>query len=350
MRFLIAFILIINSVFAVTIKDISNIVGIRDNQLIGYGLVVGLAGTGDKSQFTMQSLQNLLRNSYIKIPTSSIKSKNIAAVMVTAELPAFSRQGDKIKVKISAIGDAKSIDHGELLLTQLKAVDGQVYALAQGSIVADMKNSTTGFIYDGATIENEVEYSLKGENSITLSLLKNDAKQAYEVEKRINDKYGIRLASATDTRTVEVRKPNDISIVKFISDIQAIQLDSDFKKKIIIDMQRETIIAGADIQIEPVTIARDNFTIRIKKSALNDKEWKDPKLNPGQDIGDDVKLNNKPIAVNIDNTMLNSKNTPTVSDLVRAMKIMKLPMTDIIDTIKMIKELGALNVELEIRG
>lgn len=350
MRFLIAFILIINSVFAVTIKDISNIVGIRDNQLIGYGLVVGLAGTGDKSQFTMQSLQNLLRNSYIKIPTSSIKSKNIAAVMVTAELPAFSRQGDKIKVKISAIGDAKSIDHGELLLTQLKAVDGQVYALAQGSIVADMKNSTTGFIYDGATIENEVEYSLKGENSITLSLLKNDAKQAYEVEKRINDKYGIRLASATDTRTVEVRKPNDISIVKFISDIQAIQLDSDFKKKIIIDMQRETIIAGADIQIEPVTIARDNFTIRIKKSALNDKEWKDPKLNPGQDIGDDVKLNNKPVAVNIDNTMLNSKNTPTVSDLVRAMKIMKLPMTDIIDTIKMIKELGALNVELEIRG
>eukprot|EP01029_Cantina_marsupialis_P019162 TRINITY_DN44553_c0_g1_i1.p1 TRINITY_DN44553_c0_g1~~TRINITY_DN44553_c0_g1_i1.p1 ORF type:complete len:299 (-),score=60.33 TRINITY_DN44553_c0_g1_i1:802-1698(-) len=298
----------------------------------------------------MQSLQNLLRNSYIKIPTSSIKSKNIAAVMVTADLPAFSRQGDKIKVKISAIGDAKSIDHGELLLTQLKAVDGQVYALAQGSIVADSKNSTTGFIYDGATIENEVEYTLRDENSITLSLFKNDAKQAYEVQKRINDTFGKKIATATDTRTVEVIKPQNSSIVKFISDVQSIQLDSDFKKKIIIDMQRQTIIAGADIPIEPVTVARDNFSIKIKKFPLDESSWDDRKLNPGMDIGDDVKLDNKPVAVDIDNTLMKSKTQPTVSDLVRAMKVMKLPMTDIIDTIKMIKEMGALNVELEIRG
>ncbi|RXJ67124.1 flagellar biosynthesis protein FlgI [Halarcobacter ebronensis] len=349
MKYIVMLFLVINSLFAVTIKDISNVVGIRDNQLIGYGLVVGLAGTGDKSQFTMQSLQNLLRNSYIKIPTSSIKSKNIAAVMVTADLPPFSRQGDKIKVKISAIGDAKSIDHGELLLTQLKAVDGQVYALAQGSIISDAKNSTTGFIYDGGTIENEVDYSLVNENSVTLSLFKNDAKQAYEVEKKINNHFGKKLATATDTRTVEVKKPQDTSIVKFISDIQAIELTSDFKKKIIIDMQRESIIAGADIRIDPVTVATNKFTIRIKKFP-DENSWEDPKANPGQDIGDNVKLNNKPIAVDIDNTLLNSKNTPTVSDLVRAMKVMKLPMTEIIDTIKMIKELGALNVEVEIRG
>lgn len=338
------------SVYAVKIKDISNIVGIRDNQLLGYGLVVGLAGTGDKSQFTMQSLQNLLRNSYIKIPASSIKSKNIAAVMVTAELPAFSRQGDKIKIKISAIGDAKSIDHGELLLTQLKAVDGQVYALAQGTIVADEINQTTGFIYDGATIENEVDYSLKDEDSIRLSLLKSDAKQAYEVQKKVNELYGMNLAMAVDTRTVEIRKPNNISIIKFISEIQDIELDSTFKKKIIIDMNRESIIAGADIPIGPVTVARDGFTIRIKKSTLSDIQWEDRKINQGRDIGDDVRLDNKPVAVNIDNTLMNSKETPTVSDLVRAMKVMKLPMTDIIETIKMIKDLGALDVELEIRG
>lgn len=350
MRFLIALFFLFYSVNAVTIKDISNIVGIRDNQLIGYGLVVGLAGTGDKSQFTMQSLQNLLRNSYIKIPASSIKSKNIAAVMVTAELPAFSRQGDKIKVKISAIGDSKSIDHGELLLTQLKAVDGQVYALAQGTIVADAKNSTTGFIYEGATIENEVTYSLKNENYITLSLFKNDAKQAYNVEKKINETYGVNIAMATDTRTVEVKKPSNMSIVRFISEIQDIKLDSSFKKKIVIDMNREAIIAGADIPIEPVTVARDNFTIRIKKSPLSEIEWDDKKINQGKDIGDDVRIDNKPVAVNIDNTLMNSKGTPTVSDLVRAMKVMKLPMTDIIDTIKMIKDMGALDVELEIRG
>jgi flagellar P-ring protein precursor FlgI len=338
------------SVYAQTIKDISNIVGIRDNQLIGYGLVVGLAGTGDKSKFTMQSLQNLLRNSYIKIPTSSIKSKNIAAVMVTANLPAFARQGDKIKIKISAIGDSKSINHGQLLLTQLKAVDGQVYALAQGTIISNAKNATTGFVYEGATIENEIEYSLKDENSVKLSLFKNDAKQAYIIQKKINDYFGLPLAIATDTRTVDIKKPTNISIVKFIADIQSIQLNSSFKKKIIIDINLETIIVGADIPIGPVTVARNNFTIRIKKSALNTIQWEDKKLNKGKDIGDDIKLDNKPVAVNIDNMLMNSKNTPTISDLVRSMKVMKLPISDIIDTIKMIKELGAIDVELEIRG
>ncbi len=350
MKFFIVLLFFLQSIYAVTIKDISNVVGIRDNQLIGYGLVVGLAGSGDKSQFTMQSLQNLLRNSYIKIPASSIKSKNIAAVMVTAELPPFARQGDKIKVKISAIGDAKSIDNGELLLTQLKAVDGQVYALAQGSIVADNQNETTGFIYEGATVENEVEYSLKNEDSIKLSLLKNDAKQAYLVEKKINEFFNKPLAVALDTRTIYVKKPLDSSIVKFLSDVQSIQLDSTFKKKIIIDIARETIIAGLDIPIGPVTVAKNDFTIRIKKSELTDVQWDDNKVNKGQDIGDDVRLENKPVAVNIDNTLMNTKKQPTVSDLVRAMKVMKLPITEIIDTLKMIKELGALDVELEIRG
>lgn len=350
MKFFIVLLFFLQSIYAVTIKDISNVVGIRDNQLIGYGLVVGLAGSGDKSQFTMQSLQNLLRNSYIKIPASSIKSKNIAAVMVTAELPPFARQGDKIKVKISAIGDAKSIDNGELLLTQLKAVDGQVYALAQGSIVADNQNETTGFIYEGATVENEVEYSLKNEDSIKLSLLKNDAKQAYLVEKKINEFFNKPLAVALDTRTIYVKKPLNSSIVKFLSDVQSIQLDSTFKKKIIIDVARETIIAGLDIPIGPVTVAKNGFTIRIKKSDLSDAQWDDNKVNKGQDIGDNVRLDNKPVAVNIDNTLMNTKKQPTVSDLVRAMKVMKLPITEIIDTLKMIKELGALDVELEIRG
>ncbi len=155
---------------------------------------------------------------------------------------------------------------------------------------------------------------------------------------------------AIDTRTIEVKKPRNISIVKFISDVQEIELDSNFKKRIIIDINREAIIAGANIPIKPVTVARGNFTIRIKQTNLNENEWDDKKLNKGKDIGDDVRLDNKPVAINIDNTLMNSKNTPTVSDLVRAMKVMKLPMTDIIDTIKMIKDLGALDVELEIRG
>jgi flagellar P-ring protein precursor FlgI len=349
LKYFLLVLFLFSSLYSQTVKDISNIIGIRDNQLIGYGLVVGLAGTGDKSKFTMQSLQNLLRNSYIKIPAASINSKNIAAVMVTANLPAFSRQGDKIKIKVSTIGDSKSVDHGELLITQLKGVDGKVYALAQGTIVANSNNKTTGFVYDGATVENEIDYNLQNENDITLSLYKSSAKNADLIETKINKKFGRKLAFAIDTRTIRINKPNEMSIIKFISMVESIPLSSDFKKKIIIDMNRESIIAGADIPISPVTIARDSFTIRIKKTDLNDTQWIDPKLNKGVDIGDDVKIADKP-AVNIDNAMINTKRTPTVSDLVRAMKVMKLPMTEIIDTLKMIKEMGAIDVEFEIRG
>ncbi|MCT7566442.1 flagellar basal body P-ring protein FlgI [Aliarcobacter butzleri] len=340
--------LLLSSLYSQTIKDISNIIGIRENQLIGYGLIVGLAGTGDKSKFTMQSLQNLLRNSYIKIPAGSINSKNIAAVMVTADLPPFARQGDKIKVNISTIGDAKSVDHGELLITQLKGVDGNVYALAQGTIVANENNKTTGFIYDGATVENEINFDLQSEDSIQLSLLKNSAKNADLIETKINDTFGKKLATALDTRTIDVKKPDGMSIVKFISLVQNIELESSFKKKLIIDMNRESILAGGDIIIDPVTIARDTFTIRINKTGLGEVDWNNPTINTGVDIGDDVRIADKPV-IDINNAMINTKNPPTVADLVRSMKVMKLPMKEIIDTLKMIKDMGAIDVDIELR-
>ncbi len=348
MKYFFIIALLLSSLYSQTIKDISNIIGIRENQLIGYGLIVGLAGTGDKSKFTMQSLQNLLRNSYIKIPAGSINSKNIAAVMVTADLPPFARQGDKIKVNISTIGDAKSVDHGELLITQLKGVDGNVYALAQGTIVANENNKTTGFIYDGATVENEINFDLQSEDSIQLSLLKNSAKNADLIETKINDTFGKKLATALDTRTIDVKKPDGMSIVKFISLVQNIELESSFKKKLIIDMNRESILAGGDIIIDPVTIARDTFTIRINKTGLGEVDWNNPTINTGVDIGDDVRIADKPV-IDINNAMINTKNPPTVADLVRSMKVMKLPMKEIIDTLKMIKDMGAIDVDIELR-
>ena len=349
MKIFIIISLLISSLYSQTIKDISNVIGIRDNQLIGYGLIVGLPGTGDKSKFTMQSLQNLLTNSYIKIPAGSINSKNIAAVMVTADLPAFSRQGDKIKITVSTIGDAKSIDFGELLMTQLKGVDGNVYAVAQGTVVANTNNKTTGFIYEGATVENEIDYELQGEKSIQLSLYKNSAKNADLVEKKINEVFGQKLATALDTRTIEVQKPNNMSIVGFISKVENIELDSTFRKKLIIDVNRESIIAGGDIVISPIVIARNNFTIRIDKSGLGDVDWNNPSVNKGVDIGDNVKIADKPV-IDINNAMINTKKEPTVSDLVRSMKVMKVPMNEIIDTLRMIKEMGAIDVDIELRG
>ena len=349
MKIFIIISLLICSLYSQTIKDISNVIGIRDNQLIGYGLIVGLPGTGDKSKFTMQSLQNLLTNSYIKIPAGSINSKNIAAVMVTADLPAFSRQGDKIKITVSTIGDAKSIDFGGLLMTQLKGVDGNVYAVAQGTVVANTNNKTTGFIYEGATVENEIDYELQGEKSIQLSLYKNSAKNADLVEKKINEVFGQKLATALDTRTIEVQKPNNMSIVGFISKVENIELDSTFRKKLIIDVNRESIVAGGDIVISPIVIARNNFTIRIDKSGLGDVDWNNPSVNRGVDIGDNVKIADKPV-IDINNAMINTKKEPTVSDLVRSMKVMKVPMNEIIDTLRMIKEMGAIDVDIELRG
>ena len=330
-----------------TIKEISNIVGIRDNQLIGHGLVVGLAGTGDKSKFTMQSLQNLLRNSYIKIPTSSIKSKNIASVMVTAILPPFSRQGDKIKLNVSSLGDAKSIDNGELLLTQLKGLNGEIYAIAQGKVIASPDNLTTGYIYEGAIIENEIKYSLQNEKEITISLRKSDASIASLVEKKINEKFKQNIAQAIDTRTIHVKKPQNISTISFIASIQSIQLHTNMHKKIIIDTLKGIIVAGADIIIQPVTVTRKNFTLRIKNKNLTKKQWADPVVNPGVDIGDDVKIGNKPVKINLNNALINSKNLPTISDLMRAMKTMKLSIRDIIETLQSLKDLGAIDAQIE---
>ncbi|MEA3314506.1 MAG: flagellar basal body P-ring protein FlgI [Campylobacterota bacterium] len=325
------------SLYSQTIKDISNIVGIRENQLIGYGLIVGLNKTGDGGDTTKQSLQNLLRNSYIKVNIDQIKSKNIASVMVTAILPPFARQGDKIKVKVSSIGDAKSINGGELLLTQLKAVDGKVYALAQGSVISKAITPTNGYIYDGATVENELRYDLKDEKSITLSLLRQDATTAALCEAKINEELGENLAVAYDTRTIKVDKPNNISMISFISKIQNIELFSLMKKKIVIDPSKEMIVAGSDITIEPITISRKNFTLRIKKSDLG-----------GRDIGDEVNIGKDIENINLDNALINTKKVPTVSDLMRAMKIMKININEIIETIKMLDKLGAINADVEI--
>ena len=334
--------------YSQTIKDLSSIVGIRENQLLGYGLVVGLPGTGDKSQFTMQSLQNLLRNSYVKIPTSSIKSKNIATVMVTAVLPPFSRQGDKIKVNVSSIGDAKSIDTGELLLTQLKGVDGKVYALAQGNIVSNPNSKTTGYIYSGATIENEISYDLKNEKSITLSLFRNDAKTAALIEQKINQEFNSFIAQAIDTRTIVIKKPTNLSTVSFIAKIQSIQLKTNLQKKIIIDVARQIIVAGSDIKIKPITISQKDFTIKIKQLNVSNEDFSDSIKNPGVDIGDGVKIGTKPVNINLNNALVNTKQLPTVSDLMRSMKIMKLDITQIIKTLQMLKELNAIDAKLEI--
>lgn len=347
------------TLYGQTIKDISNIVGIRENQLIGYGLVVGARDSGT-SKITEQTLQNLLRNANIKIDASV--AGDTGAVAVTAILPAFARQGDKLKVEVSSL-DGANVDGARLLVTQLKGIDGKVYALAQGTIIGvtgeDARGrrtdeSKTGYIYNGAMVENEIPYDLSAETSIVLSLREQNAKVAALIEKKINEKFMSPIAMASDTRTIKVEKPQDMSIVAFIAEVQDINVGSLMKKKVVIDAIKEIIVAGADITINPVTISRENFTVRINKSNLSDKAWNDDEVNTGKDIGDDVRVEQLPekgfevpVVVDLDNALINTKNQPTVSDLMRAMKMMNLDITAIIDTIKMLDNMGAINADVE---
>jgi len=274
--FSILYIFISTNLFASTIKDISNIVGVRSNQLIGYGLVVGLNGTGDSSsKFTNQTLSNLLENVHVQLNPQDIKSKNVAAVMVTASLPPFAREGDKIDVTVSSIGDATSLQGGVLLLTPLKAVNGKIYALAQGPITMGGFNlrggkkqkhfTTTVKVLNGATVERSVIWDLYNQKFATLSLKESNFNLAIKVQNIINSFFRQKLAIATDPRTVKLKKPDNLTMPEFLAKVEKLNISLPQQNIIAINENTGTITAGGDIIINPGVIIYGNFTIRINK-------------------------------------------------------------------------------------
>ena len=267
--------MITTNLFAQKIKDISNIIGVRSNQLIGYGLVVGLDGTGDSSsKFTNQTLSNLLKNVNVKLDPKDIKSKNVAAVMVTATLPPFAREGDKIDVTVSSIGDAKSLQGGVLLITPLKGVNGKIYALAQGPITMGGFNlkggkkqkhfTTTVKVINGATVERAVVWDIYHQKTATLSLKKSDFNLAINIQNTIN-KYFKNSAIATDPRTVILRKPNNLTMPEFLAKIQNLNINVPKENIIVIDERTGTVVTGGDVIVNPGVIIYGDFTIKIKK-------------------------------------------------------------------------------------
>jgi len=274
--FSILYIFISTNLFAQKIKDISSIIGVRNNQLIGYGLVVGLNGTGDSSsKFTSQTLSNLLKNVNVKVDPKDIKSKNVAAVMVTATLPPFAREGDKIDVTVSSIGDAKSLQGGVLLITPLKGVNGKIYALAQGPITMGGFNlkggkkqkhfTTTVKVINGATVERAVVWDIYHQNFATLSLKRSDFDLAVNVQKTINRYFKAKVAIAIDPRTVRLKKPQNLSMPEFLAKVENLNVSLPQENIIVIDERTGTIVAGGDIILKPSTIIYGDFTINIKK-------------------------------------------------------------------------------------
>jgi len=329
------------------IKDIANIIGVRDNQLIGYGLVVGLNGTGDgtSSKFTLQSLSNLLQTVNVKIKPADIKSKNIAAVIVTAKLPPFARQGDKLNATISSIGDAKSLQGGTLLMTALKGVDGKIYALSQGSVTiggmngkggGQLNHSTNGEIFDGVLVERDVVYNIYNKKYANLSLKRSDFNTAVNIQKALNAFFKQKVAIAIDPRTIRLHKPQDLSMVEFLAKTQRVNVRYQKEEKIVIDERTGTIVSGVDIHVSPVVITHGDITIKIEPRKTLSSAKTDVKMGDG-------------VNITINQNQLNMQtNKITVANITRALHKLGAKPKDIISIIENIKRAGAINAKLEI--
>ncbi|MCE3036582.1 flagellar basal body P-ring protein FlgI [Helicobacter sp. faydin-H20] len=337
MKKIILMFLSIFCLFGEKIGDIANIVGVRDNRLIGYGLVIGLNGTGDKtsSKFTMQSVANMLESMNIKVSPEDIKSKNVAAVMITATLPAFARQGDKLDIQIASIGDAKSIEGGTLVLTPLSAVDGNIYAVAQGNVtLGSSENMLSGVISNGATVEKEVVFDLYNKNGLTLSLKQTNFQNVIKVQNILNKTFGEGLARAIDPRTIKVLKPEGMTIIEFLALVQEINIDYTNREKIIIDEKSGTIVAGVDIVVHPVVVSSGDLTIKVTKEYLDEKDSQkidnDTLLNPNYNL---ISANGKPT---------------TISSVVRALQKMGVRPKTMISILGAMKQSGAISAEIEV--
>ena len=332
-------------VFSAQIKDIANIVGVRDNQLIGYGLVVGLNGSGDgsSSEFTIQSLSNMLQSVNVKINPNDIKSKNTAAVMVTAKLPPFARQGDKLDISISSIGDAKSLQGGTLLMTPLKGVDGEIYALAQGALTLGGKGAgnhvTAGTVFGGALVEREVAYEIYNQDAFFLSLKESNFAAASNVQNAINLNTGGELAVALDSRTVRVARPSDANMIDFIAGILSIDVDYKALDKIIIDEKTGTIVSGINVAVDTVVITQGDITIKIEP---NEYDEIDPQDRNVVDIRDGMAVD-----ANSNRLLINGDKT-TVASIARALNKLGASPSDIIAVMENLKRVGAIHVNLEV--
>lgn len=270
--------------YADRIKDLVSIAGVRENQLVGYGLVVGLAGSGDQTtqtQFTVQTLKSMLSKLGIDIPSNvNPQLKNVAAVMVTANLPPFSQPGQTVDVTVSSIGNAKGLRGGSLLMTPMRGADGEVYALAQGSLVVSgfgaegadgskvvVNIPTSGRIPNGATVEREVLSPFGSGGSLTLQLNSADFGTAQNMAEAINTTFGAGTASAQNSTSIEVQGPmNRDSVVPFVASLQEIEVQTaEGAAKVIVNSRTGTVVIGSNVRVSAAAISHGNLTVTVSE-------------------------------------------------------------------------------------
>jgi flagellar P-ring protein precursor FlgI len=315
-----------SAVFAtvkVKVRDLVSIDGLRENQVFGFGLVVGLPGTGDtKLAVTQNSLRNVLKNMGMEESELS-KSKNIASVLITAKLPPFVNVGDRIDVTISSIGDAKSLEGGVLIQSPLKGGDDTVYVVAQGPVVLSQKQgkkgiTTVGYVVSGGIIEHAMEPDFVTDNSVSLILHTWDFAAADQIIKAAQETYPESKPVLSNDGKIKLNLPKNIPLAEFISGVQNIEITPSSAAKVVINEKDGTIVMGGDVRISEVMVSKDGITVKVKGS---DK--------PG--------------------TSALIKDTSSVKDLVETMNFIGLSTADIIAVLKALKEAGALHAELIVR-
>jgi flagellar P-ring protein precursor FlgI len=345
---------------SVRIKDIADVEGVRDNQLVGYGLVVGLAGTGDKLRtaiFTKQSLIGMLERLGVNTRDNEARldTRNVAAVMVTANLPAFARPGSRIDIAVSALGDATNLMGGILVVTPLLGADGAVYAVAQGAVstgaVAARGGAgsvqrgvlTSARIASGAIIEREIPYALTGRPTIRLALRNPDLTTARRIAAAINRGTDSTAATATDPRTVVLamagREP-----VGFLAQIEQLRVEPDQAARVIIEEASGTIVMGANVRVSTVAIAQGNLTIRVTETPQV--------VQPNALAGGETAVVPR-TAIEVDDQaerrmgVLNGG--VSLQELVRALNALGVGPRDLISILQAVKAAGALQAEMELR-
>ena len=342
------------------IRDIVDVEGVRENSLIGYGIVVGLNGTGDtvrNSPFTEDSLTYTLERLGVNVQGEDIKPDNVAAVLVTATLPAFSRNGSSLDVSVSSIGDAQSLEGGTLILTPLKGADGEVYAVAQGSIIvsgldvqADGARQrkgipTTGAIPNGASVEREIGFEFNNRDSIVLALRDPDFTTAARLESTINAAVGSPVSYMRDPGTVDLDlRSIPGSPAAVLASIENLPVRVAIPARIVIDEQSGTIVLGEDVTISKVAIAQGNISIKVTESPVVSQP------NPFAD-GQSIVLPRSQIEIRETGTenvaMLNS--TVTLSQLIDGLNALGVSPTEMADIIRTMKAAGAIHADLIVR-
>ncbi len=351
--------LFMTPVQAARIKDIARLDGVRANQLVGYGLVVGLNGTGDgqQTEFTIQSLVNMLERMGITVNPDDVRVDNVAAVMVTAKLPPFARPGNQIDVTISSIGDAESLAGGTLLLTPLKGPDGNVYAVAQGPVVVgslsfggkaakvQKNHPTAGRIPGGGIVERAIPVNLPEDGQLTYRVEDNDFTTVSRIAQAINDRFGPNTSRPVDGGSVAVRIPPPYRgrVVNFLSELEALEVQPDSPARIVVNEKTGTIVMGEDVRIDTVAVSHGNLSLVINERA--DVSQAQPLAPGGQTIvtpRTDIEISEGSGELVIMNMGV------SLAEIAQALNAIGASPRDLIAILQAIKASGALHAELVI--